>query len=53
MNAYTNVHTDMTLPYESIEYIASVKKDGTRDYIIKDGIFVVKGTEELNHALLN
>jgi len=53
MNAYTNVHTDMTLPYESIEYIASVKKDGTRDYIIKDGIFVVEGTEELNHALLN
>jgi leucyl aminopeptidase (aminopeptidase T) len=53
MQAYTNVHTDMTLPYESIEYIASVKKDGTRDYIIKDGIFVVEGTEELNHALLN
>lgn len=52
MKAYTNVHTDMTLPYESIEYIASVKKDGTRDYIIKDGIFVVEGTEELNHALL-
>ncbi|MBS1515849.1 MAG: aminopeptidase [Bacteroidetes bacterium] len=53
MQAYTNVHTDMTLPYESIEYIASVKKDGTKDYIIKDGIFVVPGTEELNQALLN
>lgn len=53
MQAYTNVHTDMTLPYESIEYIASVQKDGTRNYIIKDGIFVVEGTEELNHALLN
>ena len=52
MQAYTNVHTDMTLLYESIEYIASVKKDGTRDYIIKDGIFVVEGTEELNQALL-
>ena len=53
MKAYTNVHTDMTLPYESIEYIASVKKDGTKDYIIKDGVFAVQGTEELNHALLN
>ena len=53
MKAYTNVHTDMTLPYESIEYIASVKKDGTRDYIIKDGMFVVTGTEELNLALIN
>jgi len=53
MKAYTNIHTDMTLPYESIEYIASVRKDGSKDYIIKDGIFAVKGTEELNHALLN
>jgi len=53
MKAYTNIHTDMTLPYESIEYIAAVQKDGTRDYIIKDGVFVVKGTEELNQALIN
>jgi hypothetical protein len=53
MKAYTNVHTDMTLPYESIEYIASVKKDGSKDYIIKDGFFVVEGTEELNEPLLN
>lgn len=53
MQAYTNVHIDMTLPYESIEYIASVQKDGTKNYIIKDGIFVVEGTEELNLPLKN
>ena len=46
--AYTNVHTDITLPFESIGLITAVTKGGKRTDIIKDGRFVLKGTEELN-----
>jgi len=46
--AYTNCHTDITLPYESIEFITVISKDGEKFDIIRDGRFVVKGTEELN-----
>ena len=46
--AYTNCHTDITLPYESIDFITAVSKDGEKFDIIRDGRFVVKGTEELN-----
>lgn len=49
--AYTNVHIDITLPYESLSSIAAVTKDGERLDIIKDGRFVVKGSEELNKYL--
>ena len=49
--AYTNCHTDITLPYESLAYIKSVTKDGEEHYIIKDGKFVVPGTEPLNEYL--
>ena len=46
--AYTNCHTDITLPYESIDFITAVSKDGEKFDIIRDGRFVVEGTEELN-----
>ncbi len=49
--AYTNVHIDITLPYESLSSIAAVTKDGNRLDIIKDGRFVVEGSEELNKYL--
>ncbi len=48
--AYTNVHTDITLPYEEIDFISVVTFDGQKIDIIRDGRFVVKGTEELNEA---
>jgi len=48
--AYTNVHTDITLPYEEIDFISVVTFDGEEIDIIRDGRFVVKGTEELNEA---
>ncbi len=51
MNAYTQTHTDITLPYEMLESISAVKADGTRIDVIKDGFFVVPGTEELNIPL--
>ena len=46
--AYTYRHTDITLPYESIEFIAAITKNGEMADIIKDGKFVLEGTEELN-----
>ena len=49
--AYTNKHTDITLPYEELAYITAVTASGERFDIIKDGRFVVPGTEELNAPL--
>ncbi|HOZ00248.1 MAG TPA: aminopeptidase [Candidatus Syntrophosphaera sp.] len=51
VNAYTQKHMDITLPYDMLESIAAVAKDGSRTLIIQDGRFVVPGTEELNVPL--
>ncbi|MBE5943449.1 MAG: aminopeptidase [Lachnospiraceae bacterium] len=48
--AYFNCHTDITIPYEEIGRIYSVHSDGEKVAIIKDGRFVLEGTEELNKA---
>lgn len=48
--AYTNIHIDITLPYEDIDFIASVDSKGIYYNIIKDGKFVLNGTEYLNEA---
>ncbi len=50
--AYTNCHTDITLPYESLERITIVTYDNERIDAIKDGRFVVEGTEDLNIPLI-
>ena len=49
--AYYGCHTDITIPYEEIEHIQVVRKDGSRISIIEDGRFVLAGTEELNEPL--
>lgn len=49
--AYYGCHTDITIPYEEIEHIQVVRKDGSRISIIEDGRFVLEGTEELNEPL--
>jgi hypothetical protein len=49
--AYTNKHTDITLPYEELGHITAVSLTGERFDIIRDGRFVVAGTEELNEPL--
>ena len=46
--AYFSCHTDITLPYDELGEIRAVKKDGTGIVIIKNGRFVLPGTEELN-----
>lgn len=47
-NAYTQCHTDITIPYDSLEFINAVTKDGQVIEVIKNGRFTLKGTEELN-----
>jgi hypothetical protein len=49
--AYFNCHTDITIPYEQIEYIRAIDKDGQACDIIRDGKFVLEGTSKLNEAL--
>ena len=49
--AYTNVHTDITIPYHDLKFISVILPDGSKKDIICDGKFVLKGTESLNEAL--
>jgi len=51
INAYINKHIDITLPYEMLDSITAIGYDGTRTDIIKNGRFVLPGTEELNIPL--
>ncbi len=49
--AYTNKHTDVTLPYNSLDTIIVTHPGGREVVIIKGGRFVLKGTEMLNEAI--
>ena len=49
--AYFNCHTDITIPYDELDKITVLRKDGTEIDIISDGRFVLLGTEELNKPL--
>lgn len=49
--AYFHCHTDITIPYAEIGSIRSVHADGTEVEIMRDGRFVLPGTEELNRPL--
>ena len=49
-NAYLNCHTDITIPYNELKEISIVRKDGTTETIIRDGKFVLAGTQRLNQA---
>ena len=49
--AYFQCHTDITIPYEELEEIAVVTEKGERIMLLKDGHFVMSGTEILNEPL--
>ena len=49
--AYFNCHTDITIPYDELAHIRVIKADGSTEDIIRDGRFVLAGTEELNKPL--
>ena len=46
--AYFHCHTDITIPYEELESICVVTNDGKDIILLKDGRFVLDGTEILN-----
>ncbi len=49
--AYLNCHTDITIPYDELAEITVICADGSEKTLIKDGRFVVPGTEALNEPL--
>ena len=51
LSAYFNCHTDITIPYHELGLLAGIKQNGEQIPIIKDGRFVLPGTEALNEAL--
>lgn len=48
--AYFGCHTDITIPYDELDYIRVQKEDVSEVSLIEDGRFVLPGTEELNEA---
>lgn len=50
-NAYFGCHTDITIPFEELEFINVVTKNGETIPIIENGKFVIEGTEFLNEPL--
>lgn len=50
-NAYFGCHTDITIPFEELEFINVVTKDGETISIIENGKFVVEDTDFLNEPL--
>lgn len=49
--AYLNCHTDITIPYDELDKITAICKDGREIDIISGGKFVLAGTEQLNEPL--
>lgn len=49
--AYFGCHTDITIPYEEIEFIRVEKEGREIASIIENGRFSLVGTEELNRVL--
>lgn len=46
--AYFNCHTDITIPYDELGDIVVVTKEGKEIALIREGRFVLAGTEALN-----
>ena len=51
--AYFGCHTDITIPYRELAEFTAVRENGERIPILKDGRFVLKGTQILNIPLDN
>lgn len=49
--AYFSCHTDITIPYSELGDIKAFRPDGSFIEIIRQGRFVLPGTESLNEAL--
>ena len=49
--AYFHCHTDITIPFDELDSIVVICADGREIPIIREGRFVLPGTEPLNEAL--
>ncbi len=49
--AYFNCHTDITIPYEELDFIRVITKSGEERSLMEGGRFVLPGTEVLNEPL--
>lgn len=49
--AYFQCHTDITIPYDELGKISVFTEDGVETEIIREGRFVLEGTEILNEPL--
>ena len=49
--AYFGCHTDITIPYEELGLLEVLGENGYQKEIIRNGRFVLAGTEALNKAL--
>lgn len=49
--AYYNCHTDITIPYGELGRVTVICQDKSTEDIIRDGRYVVAGTEALNEPL--
>lgn len=49
--AYFNCHTDITIPYDELGDIVVLTRDGGEIPLIREGRFVLPGTEALNECL--
>lgn len=49
--AYMGCHTDITIPYRELGLLEVLGDQGFRREIIRDGRFVLDGTEALNQPL--
>lgn len=49
--AYFNCHTDITIPYDELGHLIVIGEDGRKTEILREGRFVLPGTEELNAPL--
>ncbi len=50
--AYFNCHTDITIPYDELGDIQVFTKEGKTITLLREGRFVLPGTEALNEALM-
>ncbi|MBQ9437017.1 MAG: leucyl aminopeptidase, partial [Lachnospiraceae bacterium] len=48
---YFDCHTDITIPYDEVGMIAAVTLSGEEIPLIREGRFVLPGTEELNKPI--
>ena len=50
--AYFNTHVDITIPYDELEKISVICKDGEEIVLLWNGRFVLPGTERLNEPFM-